>query len=200
MDLPLFNLRTILLAILIVNPGGQESTLANSFYPACTHLTPIWRNVVSIQNLIDEYLHGAQLLRSTLDGMTPEQINTSPIAGKWSTRQVVCHLADFEPVYADRMKRVIAEEQPTYFGGDPDVFAAKLAYDQRDIEEEIQLIEVTRKHVARILQTLSPEDFQRTGNHSEDGPLTLEVLLQRITGHIPHHVAFIEEKKAALSC
>ena len=39
--------------------------------------------------------------------------------------------------------------------------------------------------------------FERTGNHSEDGPISLELLLQRITNHIPHHIAFIEEKRAA---
>ena len=97
-----------------------------------------------------------------------------------------------------RMKRIIVEENPTMFGGDPDVFAAGLAYDERDIEEELQLITAVRKHVARILKTLKPEQFERTGSHSEDGPISLKVLLQRITNHIPHHIAFIEEKRAAL--
>jgi hypothetical protein len=148
--------------------------------------------------LIEEYLAGPQLIRQTVSGMTGEQLDATPIAGKWSTRQVVCHMADFEPVYADRMKRVIAENQPTFFGGDPDVFAAGLAYDLRDVEEELQLIEVVRRQMAKILRTLSPEDFQRTGNHSVDGPITLETLIQRITGHVPHHVQFIEEKRRAL--
>ena len=35
--------------------------------------------------------------------------------------------------------------------------------------------------------------------HSTDGPLTLETLLQHITNHIPHHVTFIAEKRAALA-
>ena len=42
--------------------------------------------------------------------------------------EVVCHISDFELVYADRMKRVVAEDRPTMFGGDPDLFASKLAY------------------------------------------------------------------------
>jgi hypothetical protein len=96
------------------------------------------------------------------------------------------------------MKRVIAEETPTLFGGDPDLFAARLAYDRRDIAQELQLIETVRKHVASILKTLKPEDFQRTGNHSQRGPLTLETLLTNVTNHIPHHIKFIEEKRAAL--
>lgn len=146
--------------------------------------------------LIDEYAAGPQKLRDAIAGMTPEQIDAAPIPGKWSTRQIICHLADFEPIYADRMKRAIAENEPTIFGGDPDAFAARLAYDQRNIEEELLMIESIRKHVARILQTLPSDAFQRQVNHSEDGPITLQALLERITGHIPHHVQFIEEKRA----
>ena len=151
-----------------------------------------------MQTLIDEYLAGAGRLREAVEGMTEGEIDARPIAGKWSTRQVICHLADFEPVYADRMKRVIAEENPTIFAGDPDLFAARLAYEQRDIEEELQLIEAVRKHVGRILRTLQPEDFQRKANHSEAGPVTLEKLLRNVTNHIVHHIVFIEEKRAAM--
>jgi uncharacterized damage-inducible protein DinB len=148
--------------------------------------------------LIDDYLAGPQKLREAIDGMTAEQIDAAPIPGKWSTRQVVCHIADFEPVYADRMKRALAEDEPTIFGGDPDAFATRLAYDQRDIEEDLQMIESVRKHMARILRSLAPDDFQRKVHHSEAGPLTLEQLLTNITNHVPHHIKFIEEKRAAL--
>lgn len=92
-------------------------------------------------SMIDEYLAGPTLLRQALAGMTDEQLNAVPVPGKWSSRQVLCHIADFELVYADRMKRVIAEDAPTFFGGDPDTFAAGLAYQTRDAQDELQLIE-----------------------------------------------------------
>ena len=148
--------------------------------------------------LIDAYAAGPKLLREATHGMTRQQALARPVAGKWSTLQCVCHIADFEIVYADRLKRVIAENEPTMFGGDPDVFAARLAYEQRDLAEELNLIEACRGQVARILRTLSDSDFQRIGKHSEAGPLTLQTLLQRVTEHIPHHAKFIQEKRAAL--
>jgi hypothetical protein len=52
--------------------------------------------------------------------------------------------------------------------------------------------------MATILGLLKAEDFQRTGNHSEAGTLSLETLLQRIGDHVPHHVRFIDEKRKAL--
>ena len=96
------------------------------------------------------------------------------------------------------MKRVLVEDNPTMFGGDPDVFAAGLHYEHRNVDEELELIALVRKQMARILRHSDVEDFQRTGVHSESGPLTLETLLERITSHIPHHVKFIHDKIAAL--
>jgi uncharacterized damage-inducible protein DinB len=155
---------------------------------------------VIFETRIDQYVAGPELLARVIRGMTDEQLDRTPVPGRWSTRQVVAHIADFEPVYADRMKRIIAEDEPTFFGGDPDVFAEKLAYDKREIEEELDLIRSVRRHMARILRAQDPSVLQRIGNHSVDGPLTLEVLLERITGHIPHHVAFIHQKREAMSC
>lgn len=150
------------------------------------------------QALIDQYLAGSEAVHAAVTGMNAEQLDAKPIAGKWSTRQVVCHLADFEPIYADRMKRVIAENCPTFFGGDPDTFAASLAYERRSVDEELAMLTAVRNHMATILRELKTADFERTGNHSEAGPITLEVLLRNIADHVPHHLHFIAEKRRAL--
>ena len=153
---------------------------------------------MEIASLIDDYTAGPKKLRDAIAGMTPEEIDSAPVPGKWSTRQVICHLADFEPVYADRMKHVIAEDEPTFAGGFQKQFAEHLAYGDRDIEEELKLIEVVRAQMVHILRTLRPEAFERTGIHSVEGPMALRTLLERISNHIPHHIQFIEEKRGAL--
>lgn len=150
------------------------------------------------QDLIDRYLAGPDLVQHAVQGMSEEQLDAKPIAGKWSTRQVVCHLADFEPIYADRMKRVIAEQCPSFFGGDPDIFAAHLAYDHRSVGAEVSLLTAVRQQMATILCELKAEDFQRIGNHSEAGRVTLLDLLRNIGNHVPHHIQFIDEKRRAL--
>ena len=153
---------------------------------------------MSFTALIDEYAAGPYILEKGIFGMSDDALRATPVVGKWSTHQVICHIADFEPVYADRMKRVLAEHEPTLLSGDPNLFAARLAYDRRDTQEELRIIELVRKQMVRILRKLEPDDFQRRGIHSADGPLTLETLLRRITGHVPHHLKFIAEKRAAL--
>jgi hypothetical protein len=70
------------------------------------------------------------------------------------------------------MKRVIAEHEPVISGGSPDAMVARLAYSSRDLQEELALIELVRKQMARILRALKPEDFQRRGIHDKRGPMT----------------------------
>jgi uncharacterized damage-inducible protein DinB len=147
---------------------------------------------------IELYLAGPQILRQAVAGMSAEQARARPIPGKWSALEVVCHLADFEPIYADRMKRVIAEERPAILGANQDHFAARLTYHERDLEEELSIIELTRRQMGRILRTLKPEHFARIGVHNEAGPRTLDQLLTTSTNHLPHHVKFIVEKRRAL--
>ena len=82
------------------------------------------------ETLIKNYLAGPEILRRSVSGMSDEQINATPIPFKWSTRQVVFHISDFDLIYADHMKRVIAESEPMLLDGDRELFAARLAYDQ----------------------------------------------------------------------
>ena len=154
--------------------------------------------MANLQEMINAYLEGPKTLRRAVAGMTREQATSRPIDGKWSTLEVVCHLADFDPILADRMKRVIAEDKPQLIGADENRFAAALAYADRDLEEELTIIEKTRQQMARILEKLPPQALARTGLHNERGELSLEKLLTTTTNHIPHHVKFIEEKRKAL--
>ena len=154
---------------------------------------------MAIKELLDRYAAGPAILRTAVKEIDRQKLALRPVAGRWSTLEVVCHLSDAEAVYAERMKRVIAEDEPPLRGFDPDVWMPRLAYHDRDVDEEIELIELVRGQMARILRPLAPDQFQRRGIHSEDGPMTLETLLRRITDHLPHHLRFIEEKKAALA-
>jgi len=152
----------------------------------------------SISALFEDYSEGAQLLRDAVRSTTGSDLDARPIEGKWSVREVVCHLADSEIIYADRMKRVIAEDNPTFFEADPNLFRPTLCCQQRPLDTELDVIDAVRAHMLPILRSLDASHFQQTGQHSLDGSVTLQSLLQRIADHIPHHIAFIEEKVTAM--
>ena len=149
--------------------------------------------------LADQYLAGAAALRQAVKGMTREQLTARPIAGKWSTLEVVCHITDFEPVFADRMKRIIAlGDTPLLLAADENLYARAFNYHDRDIEEEVTLVEMIRREMARTIRALKPDQLQRTGCHNLKGIVTLEQVIRGATNHIPHHLAFVAEKRKAL--
>lgn len=156
--------------------------------------------MASPQELADAYLSGAAELRAAVAGMTREHLVARPVAGRWSTLEVLCHIADFEPVLADRMKRILAkgDGMPLLLSADENLFAKELKYHERDAEEELALVELTRRQMARIIRGLTPEQLQMTGNHSVKGLVTLEKVIQMATGHIPNHLKFVAEKRKAL--
>ena len=148
--------------------------------------------------LTEQYLAGAETLRTAVRGLSRDQLAARPVPGKWSTLEVVAHLADFEPIFAERMMRVISHERPLLMVADENLFAATLDYPGRDIEEELAVVDLTRRKMARILKNLRPEAANRVGIHTFKGLMSLEAILTSAVNHIPHHVAFIEEKRKAL--
>jgi len=148
--------------------------------------------------LIEQYLAGPEALRKAVRGLSRDQLTARPVPGKWSTLEVVAHIADFEPILAERMMRVVSHERPLLMVADENLFAATLDYHGRDVDEELAVIEVTRKRMARVLKKLPPEAVNRVGIHSFKGLVSLEAILTSAANHIPHHVGFIEKKRKAL--
>jgi uncharacterized damage-inducible protein DinB len=148
--------------------------------------------------LIDQYLEGPELVRHAVAGFSAEQLRARPVAGKWSTLDVVCHLVDSEQAWCHRMKRVIAEEKPLLIGYDETRFTAALGYHDRDVSAELALLEGMRAQMAQVLRSLPTASWTKTGIHNERGMMSLEEMLKAEVDHIPHHITHIIEKRRAL--
>ncbi len=149
--------------------------------------------------LIADYEAGPHLLRAAVAGMAQDQLLARPVAGKWSTLEVVCHVCDSEQFFAYRLKRTLAMSRPLLLGADPDHYPEAVRYHDRDLEEELALVALTRRQVARILKLVPAEAWLRAAVHSEGGLVTLRQLVLHATRHLKHHLRFIEEKRQALA-
>jgi hypothetical protein len=147
---------------------------------------------------IDEFLAGPQAVRDVVAGMSREQLVARPIAGKWSTLEVVCHLVDSDQAWCHRMKRVITEDKPLLIGYDESRFTAGLFYHDRDVANELAMLDAMRRQMAQVLRGVPEAAWSRAGIHSERGLITLEEMLQSETEHLVHHVQQIAEKRRAL--
>lgn len=145
--------------------------------------------------MIDEYTAGSGVVKQAIVGLTESDLDALPVPETWSIRQIVLHLLDSDLVMADRMKRVIAEENPPLAAFDETLFARRLGYDQSDAALAAEMFELNRRHMAAVLRRLKPADFAREGNHSERGPVSLANLVAGAVGHLEHHLRFLHEKR-----
>jgi len=148
--------------------------------------------------LIDAYLAGPADIRKAVAGLSPDQLRARPVEGRWSTLEVIAHLADSEQAWAHRLKRVIAEDRPLLVGYDETGFAAALAYHDRDPADELDQIDLIRRQMGRILRALPASAWDREGEHTERGPVTLRQMVEIEVGHVAHHLRFVAEKRRAL--
>jgi hypothetical protein len=152
--------------------------------------------------LIDAYEKGADDLAQAIRGLTREDLLCKPAAdagvGLWSIQEVVIHVADTEFVLADRMKRIIAEDDAKLLAFDETKWAAGLRYAEQSAEDAARIVELNRGQLVRVLRALPAAAFQRAGTHSEAGRITLADVVGKAQDHMAHHVKFIHRKRALM--
>jgi len=122
-----------------------------------------------------------------LTGVFGEEEDFIPAPGKWSIRQIVAHLADGELVGAHRMRQVVAEDNPTLIAFDQDAWTRNLDYSRRKPKQSLETFRRLRAENYELLKELPESAFERTGNHSENGPMTLRRLLEGYAQHAESH-------------
>jgi hypothetical protein len=150
------------------------------------------------RTLIEKYIAGATVPAEAIRGLTTQELNAFPVPGKWSVQQVILHLMDSDLIGADRMKRVVAEENPTLLAYDETAFSKRLFYETLDPTQACEVFRLNRLLTGAILKKLPDATFDRAGNHTERGRETLEDLVKGYAHHLDHHMKFIKEKRKAL--
>jgi hypothetical protein len=148
------------------------------------------------RKLIAQYRDGYRAVAEVLDGITHEELDARPGAGRWTAREIVHHLADSEMTAAIRLRLLVAQERPAIQGYDQDEFARKLHYD-RPYQSSLEAFRYARQCTAEILERLSAEEWVREGTHSEMGRYGVETWLQIYAAHAHKHARQIREARDA---
>jgi DinB superfamily len=134
------------------------------------------------------YRGGYEAVVDALAGASDEELDRVPKDGEgWSARMVVHHLADSEATAYIRLRRLIAEDQPSILGYDEGEFARRLHYD-RPIDSSLEVLKGVRAGSLSLLESLAPDEWGRSGTHSESGAYSVEGWLRIYVRH-PHEHA-----------
>lgn len=129
-------------------------------------------------------------IETLLAALGPERANQSPAPGKWSAREIVCHLADCETVFAFRIRQALAEENHVVQPFDQDKWAKN--YAAYDTDEALALFSATRAWNLRLIDSLPAEAFEKRLTHPERGEMALRVVIETMGGHDVNHIRQIE--------
>lgn len=138
--------------------------------------------------MLNQYETAATGLRELIAGLSKDQLLAHPVPGTWSVQENVCHIVDTDLVIADRMKRVIAEDNPTLLAFDENRWTAHLAYAAQDATDAVTLLDANHRQMARVLRALPDSAMDRNGTHNQAGPLTLRDLFEKSVTHLEHHL------------
>lgn len=147
----------------------------------------------AIADLLDRFKRGAELIPLVIEGVSGPEANYQIAPDVWTIRQIICHLADSELVGAFRFRSVLAEDNPVLTAYDQDAWARSLDYQRRDFRQALDSFRRIRCENWELLEPLPESAFQRTGNHTERGTLTLLDLLQIYTEHAEKHAQQIRK-------
>lgn len=148
------------------------------------------------KQLIDQYKDAYRVVAEALAGASEAELDARPAPGKWSSRDIVHHLADSEMTGAVRLRLLVAGPNPAIIGYDQDRFAATLHYD-RPIAASLDAFRAARASTAELLERLNDDEWQREGTHSEHGRFTLERWLEIYAAHAHNHAEQIRIARAA---
>ncbi len=118
-----------------------------------------------------------------------EVVRRRPAAGKWSVHEHACHLAAIGAVMRARLERMLAEENPplpAYESDKDDLLAV-------DLEAALGRFARERAELVALAKGLSPEQWERSGEHPIYGRWSVYTMLRRLALHDLFHAYRIDE-------
>ena len=131
-------------------------------------------------------------LAKLLKGVSTAKARKRPAPEKWSTAEIVAHIADTELVGGYRIRAILGNPGGPIIGFDQDVWVKALHYDKRDLRKSYEQYRALREANLALLKTLTPEQWKQHGVHNERGPESVETIVRMFAGHDLNHFQQIE--------
>jgi DinB superfamily len=120
------------------------------------------------------------------------KLRKRPVPDKWSVAEILAHLADVEIVIGWRVRSILGAPGTPIQAFDQDAWVEAGHYAKRNPRESLAQIRAARAANLSLYKSLSPEQWQHYGMHSERGKETVEQIVRMIAGHDLNHLQQIE--------
>lgn len=134
-------------------------------------------------------------LRSAVQGLTDQQVDTPYREDGWTVRQLVHHVADSHINAYVRTRRALTEDWPAVNAYDEALWAELYDAKTLPIEVSLHLLEPLHRRWVALFESSTEEQWQRGYVHSENGRQKLAEVIQIYAWHSRHHVAHVTEMR-----
>ena len=131
-----------------------------------------------------------------LSGLSEAEADLHPDPARFSLREAIAHLADWEDVFRQRMQATQTHDNPVLQGYDEGQWAIDHAYAQSDWREQLARFAQERAQTTALVRAFTPDQLARSGRHTEAGPITLQEQVLLITVHDGYHARQFAEYRA----
>jgi DinB superfamily len=135
-------------------------------------------------------------LRSAVEGLSDQQIDTPYRPGGWTVRQVVHHVPDSHMNAYIRIKLALSEERPTIKPYDEGAWAEMADSARTPVQTSLTLLDALHSRWVILLESMREKDFARELIHPERGLVTTDWLVQLYSWHGRHHAAHVTALRA----
>ena len=129
-------------------------------------------------------------LQALLATLGDKGADRSPAPGKWSARQILCHLADCEIVFAFRLRQTLAQTDHVIQPFDQDEWAK--SYNAYDAKTALAVFNTVRAWNLALIRRMTPEQLAKKVTHPERGAMTFQTVVETMGGHDINHLRQIE--------
>ena len=105
-----------------------------------------------------------------------------------AVRQMLPHLRDWEEIYLERARRIVEEDDPDIPGYDDALWPIERDYRGQDPREVFDDFSELRLEHVELLLALPPEAWDRTGEHSLYGKMSLGWMEDHVCDHDSEHL------------
>jgi hypothetical protein len=137
---------------------------------------------------LDRMGRSADAFAAAMSGQSEAALSKRPDAKNWAAKEVVCHMRDSEALFMERFQLIMAMDDPTLIGPDPDRWAGERQYLRNDATEALAAFRKRRDETLIFMRRLSPADWNRGGIHSVRGRLTLDHFATLMAWHDENHL------------
>jgi len=112
---------------------------------------------------------------------------------RFSFREGIAHLADWEPILLGRLKAAIENPGSTVQGIDESVRAIEQNYSAKDPVAEAERFKTLRQETLTFLRERSEDDWRLEVTHTEKGLMNLFDQAVTLLGHDTYHIEHLTQ-------